>query len=168
MIPSRSALTMTSSGRLFLAASNPSIATSNNRQAGTPESAPLYSMCWFSNDDPLAGFYTLTSDNIRVDDLSPELVKQLNLPRYPVAGATLIGRLARDLSFRGQEVSELLLVDALKRSLAVSQQIAYAAVIVDAKDDAARAFYSGVGFMPFPDTARRLFLAMRTVEALFS
>jgi hypothetical protein len=67
-----------------------------------------------STDNRIAGYYTLSSDNIRADDLPSEIVKQVKLPRCPVIGATLIGRLARDLSFRGQGVGELLLVDDLK------------------------------------------------------
>jgi predicted GNAT family N-acyltransferase len=120
-----------------------------------------------SEDDRIAGYYTLSADNIRVDDLPQELVKQLNLPRYPVIGATLIGRLARDLSFRGQRIGEILLVDALKVSLAMSRKIASAAVLVDAKDDHADQFYATFGFVRFPDAVKRLFLPMQTIEKLF-
>ena len=119
-----------------------------------------------SDDDRIAGFYTLTSDNIRLDDLPADLVKKLKLPRYPVAGATLIGRLARDLSFKGQGIGELLLADALKRALAISKQIASVAVVVDAKDDNAHAFYRAFGFIAFPDTKKRLFLPMQTIQKL--
>ena len=120
-----------------------------------------------SNDDRIAGYYTLSSDNIRADDLPPDLVKQLKLPRYPVMGATLVGRLARDLSFRGQGIGALLLIDALKLSLAMSRQIASFAVMVDAKDETAHRFYTQFGFIAFPDTAQRLFLPMQTVEKIF-
>jgi len=120
-----------------------------------------------SEDDRIAGYYTLSADNIRADDLPPELVKQLKLPRYPVMGATLVGRLARDLSFRGQGIGELLLVDALKISLAMSRKIASLAVMVDAKDENAHRFYTGFGFMAFPETVKRLFMPMQTVEKLF-
>lgn len=118
-------------------------------------------------DERIAGYYTLSSDNIRVDDLPAELVKRLKLPHYPFFGATLIGRLARDLVFKGQGVGELLLVDALKRSLAMSLNIASVAVIVDAKDDRAVAFYSGFGFTPFPESAKRLYLPMQTIAKLY-
>jgi predicted GNAT family N-acyltransferase len=121
-----------------------------------------------SDDDRIAGYYTLSADNIRADDLPPELVKPLKLPRYPVMGATLVGRLARDLTFRGQGVGELLLIDALKVSLAMSRKIASVAVIVDAKDENAHRFYMGFGFLAFADTAKRLFLPMQTVEKLFA
>jgi predicted GNAT family N-acyltransferase len=124
-----------------------------------------------SGDNRIAGYYTLSSDNMRVDDIPVDLIKQLDLPRYPVVGATLIGRLARDLAFRGQGVGELLLIDALNRALKTSEHIASAAVVVDAKDakDAnAYRFYSEFGFIAFPETANRLFLPMKTIEELFA
>ena len=86
-------------------------------------------------EDRLAGYYTLSADNIDARDLAEGIVTQLNLPRYPYIGATLIGRLARDLVYKGQGVGELLLVDALQKSLYMSRNIASAAVVVDAKDE---------------------------------
>jgi len=91
----------------------------------------------------------------------------LNLPRYDRMGASLLGRLARDLAYKGQGVGELLLVDALKRSLAMSRQIASAAVVVDAKDEKARKFYQDFGFTPFPESKKRLFLPMITIEQIY-
>lgn len=120
-----------------------------------------------SEDDGLAGFYTLTQDNIASGDLPPELIKRLNLPRYEQIGASLLGRLARDLAYKGKGVGELLLVDALKRSLALSRQIASAAVVVDAKDEKAHKFYQDFGFIPFPESQKRLFLPMITIEQIY-
>lgn len=120
-----------------------------------------------SRDDKLAGFYTLTQDNIEAEDLPLELIKQLNLPRYKRIGATLLGGLARDLTCKGKGVGELLLVDALKRSLVMSRQIASAAVVVDAKDEKAHKFYRDFGFIPFPESQKRLFLPMVTIEHLY-
>jgi len=120
-----------------------------------------------SEDDKLAGFYTLTQDNIAAEDLPRKLIKQLNLPRYERIGASLLGRLARDLNYKGNGVGELLLVDALKRSLVMSRQIASAAVIVDAKDEKAHKFYYDFGFIPFPESRNRLFLPMATIVGLY-
>ena len=120
------------------------------------------------SDGRLVGYYTLTQDNINAEDIPPDLIKQLNLPRYERIGATLIGRLARDLTFKGQGIGELLLVDDLKRALEMSRHIASAAVVVDAKDDKAHKFYRDFGFIPFPDSKKRLFLPMVTIERLFS
>lgn len=120
-----------------------------------------------SEDGRLAGFYTLTQDNIASEDVPPELIKQLNLPRYEQIGATLLGRLARDLTYKGKGVGELLLADALKRALVMSRQIASAAVVVDAKDQKAHKFYKDFGFIPFPESEKRLFLPMATIEQLY-
>ncbi len=122
-----------------------------------------------TTDGRIAGYYTLSSYGIRSDDIPPELVKRFRLPRYNVIGATLLGRLARDLSFKGQGIGELLLLDALKRTLHGSRTVASSVgVIVDAKDEKAQRFYNEYGFFaPFPDTQRRLFLRMETIEQLF-
>jgi ribosomal protein S18 acetylase RimI-like enzyme len=121
-----------------------------------------------SQDNRLAGYYTLGSYGIPSEGIPPELVKQLRLPRYEVIGATLLGRLARDLAFRGQGIGEILLIDALKRALYGSRTVAASVgVIVDAKNENARRFYSEYGFLTsFPDTPRRLFLRMETIEEL--
>lgn len=59
-------------------------------------------------------------------------------------------------------------MDALKRSYEQSRHIASAAVVVDAKDDNAVAFYSRYGFHQFPDQKDRLFLPMQTIEKTFA
>ncbi len=51
--------------------------------------------------------------------------------KFPIyRGDSFIGRLTRDLAFKGQGIGELLLVDALNRSLTMSLNIASMAVIV--------------------------------------
>ena len=117
-----------------------------------------------SEDGRIAGFYTLSADNIRSDDLSPDLIKKLKLPRYNAFPARLIGRLARDQSFKAQGLGRVLLADALQVALETSKTIASLAVLVDAKDEKARRFYSSFGFLSFPETANRLFIPMKTVQ----
>lgn len=57
-------------------------------------------------------------------------------PRHPVPAA-LIGRLAVSSEVQGQGIGRLLLADAVKRSLAVSEEIAIHALVVEAKDEGA-------------------------------
>jgi hypothetical protein len=58
-------------------------------------------------------------------------------------------------------------MDALSRSLTHAAQIAAMAVVVDAKDAAAEAFYRQFDFQSLQVTPRRLYLPMKTVaEAL--
>jgi ribosomal protein S18 acetylase RimI-like enzyme len=113
----------------------------------------------------IAGYYTLSQFSVELGALPEALARKL--PKYPFVPATLIGRLAVNTAFRGQGVGEMLLMDALHRSLAGSRQVASAAVIVDAKDEKAVAFYRKYGFLELPNISGRLFLPMATVEALF-
>ncbi len=111
------------------------------------------------------GYYTLSALSIDAGAWPEDVVRKL--PRYPVVPATLLGRLAIDKSRRGKEMGEHLLTDALRRALVASRQVASVAVIVDAKDDNAVAFYRRYEFIPFADQANRLFLPMGTIEQLF-
>jgi ribosomal protein S18 acetylase RimI-like enzyme len=126
--------------------------------------AAPYVMVW---EGRIAGFYTLSASSVRVDDLPSEERQKLKLPRYPVVGVTLIGRLARDLTFRRQGIGEMLLIDALQRSFVNSATVASMAVVVDSKNDTAYKFYSSFGFISFSDTRERLFLPMNTIRHLF-
>lgn len=119
-------------------------------------------------DDRIAGYYTLTSTGIRVDDLPEDALSKFKLPRYPMLGGTLIGRLARDVSFRGEGIGELLLIDALKRAAKSRVEIASFAVVVDAINDKAVNFYKKYGFVEFRDEPMRLFIPMSTVDDLFA
>ena len=91
------------------------------------------------NSEQILGYYTLSSIGILPGDLPAQLVKKL--PRYPVLPGVLLGRLAVDKNFQKQKIGFYLLMDALKRSLTVSNQIGMVAVIVGAKDEKAAAFY---------------------------
>jgi predicted GNAT family N-acyltransferase len=113
----------------------------------------------------VAGFYTLSQYSVDLVQLPEEIARKL--PKYPEVPATLLGRLAVSQSFRGQKLGEFLLLDALSRSLRHSCEIASAAVVVDAKDEAAQRFYEHFEFISLPDIPGRLFLPMKTIEKLF-
>lgn len=115
----------------------------------------------------IAGYYTLSQYAIDAEDLPPEDAHRLRVPRYEKLPATLLGRLARSLKFKGSGVGEILLADALRRALNQSQHIASLAVVVDAKDERAAAFYRSYGFIDLPNHPNRLFLPMRSVAQAF-
>jgi GNAT superfamily N-acetyltransferase len=120
-------------------------------------------------DEPtIIGYYTLSSFAVQLRDV-PESERK-RLPRYPEVPAVLIGRLAVDERYAGQGWGKVLLIDALQRSLDQSDQIAAAAVVVDAIDESAQAFYEKFGFQllldPDSEHERRLFLPMKTIELL--
>ena len=112
----------------------------------------------------IAGYYTLSAYSVRLDQIPEEIAKKLT--RMREVPATLLGRLARSSAFQGQRIGELLLLDALKRSLANSKLVASWTVIVDAKDSNAAAFYKKYGFVELPAAPNRLFLPMQTIAVL--
>jgi GNAT superfamily N-acetyltransferase len=111
----------------------------------------------------IAGYYALSMTHIQFASL-PETTRR-KLPKHPLPAA-LIGRLAVDQRFRGQGLGGLLLIDAFRQILRASDKVACAAVLVEAKDDAARAFYLHFGFIPFEDRPNSLFLSMKTIQQL--
>lgn len=111
----------------------------------------------------VVGFYTLSMAGISVG-LVPEPLRR-KLPRYPTVPAVRLGRLAIDTSARGTGLGKFLLFDALRRSLA--SDVAWAALLVDAKDEAARSFYLHFGFESLVDDPLHLYLPRAAVEAAF-
>ena len=107
------------------------------------------------------GYFTLAAASVLLSGL-PEGVAR-KLPRYPTVPAVRLGRLAVARANRGQGLGAALLADALARSLAAD--IAAFAMIVDAKDAAAAAFYAHHGFLPFADSPGTLFLTLATARA---
>ncbi len=82
---------------------------------------------------------------------------------YPTVPAVRMGRLAVDLAFKGKGLGGALLADALAR--ATRSEIAAYAMMVDAKDETAAAFYRHHGFIALPDSPSTLFLPLATVLA---
>ena len=111
------------------------------------------------------GYYTLSASMMNASELPDALARKL--PRYPQLPVTLLGRLAVDKGMKGKGIGQFLLMDALRRSLEAAANIAAMAVLVDAKDDAAEAFYRHFSFLPLQEQPRRLFLPMKTIAGLF-
>jgi ribosomal protein S18 acetylase RimI-like enzyme len=110
----------------------------------------------------LAGYYTVASSSVPLTDLPEALAKKL--PRYPSVPAVRMGRLAIDQQFRGKGLGAAMLADALARS--VKAEIAAYALVVDAKDAQAAAFYRHHGFLAFNDNQLALFLPLATAQEL--
>ena len=112
-----------------------------------------------ANGERVAGYYTLASASVLLVDLPASAGKKL--PRYPSVPAVRLGRLAVDQSYAGQGLGGALLADALDR--AARSEIAAYALIVDAKDETAVAFYRHHGFIALPDSPLTLFLPLATI-----
>lgn len=126
--------------------------------------ATVYVLVPSTDTTVIAGFYTLTATAVKLVDFPEQTAKKL--PKYPLVPATLLGRLAVGVTYRGKGLGERLLMDALKRSLEASRVVGSAAVIVDAKDPSGVGFYERYGFKRLPDQDLRLFIAMKTIAML--
>jgi ribosomal protein S18 acetylase RimI-like enzyme len=135
------------------------------RQAGQDVSKHVAAAFVVTPDgETIAGFYTLSAHVINLGDLPDSIAKRL--PRYPNVPATLLGRIAVSVDFRGRGIGELLLLDAFRRVLANTQEVGSAVLVVDAKDERAREFYLRHDFIPLPSQPNRFFYSVKTMEKL--
>jgi ribosomal protein S18 acetylase RimI-like enzyme len=118
------------------------------------------SNCFVALDDfgVIAGYYTFAATSLPLTELSAEETQRL--PRYPLLPAGLIGRLAIDRRFQGRGLGGALIMDAATR--AARGDTAIFALIVDAKDDKAIAFYEHHQFRRFATRPDSLFLPLAT------
>lgn len=119
-----------------------------------------------SKDAPhnVLAYYTLSSRELKLDQIPDEIRKKSG--RYNSVGVTLLGRMAVDSSQKGKGPGELILMDALKRSLWATREVASFAVFVEAKDEDSASFYEKYGFIRLLDDKLKLFLPMKTIELL--
>ncbi|MGD1987768.1 MAG: GNAT family N-acetyltransferase [Desulfobacterales bacterium] len=112
------------------------------------------------NPSSVIGYYTLSTLSIELNQLPEKLARKL--PRHQVPAA-LIGRLAVSKAAQGQGIGKMLLADAIKRTLAVGDQIAIYAMVVDVIDDSVKGFYEQFGFTQLSDDSPRLFLPLKSI-----
>jgi len=110
-----------------------------------------------------AAYYTLSAASIPLVDLPADEARRL--PRYPAVPAVRIGRLAVDRRFQRRGLGELMLMNAVHRT---TRGVAAAfALLVDAKNDRAAAFYRRYGFRPVAGQPMTLFLPLATAQKTF-
>jgi len=117
------------------------------------------------NEVTVKGYYTLSNTSLNRDFLPESIMKKLP-PSYKHLPATLLGRLATDINYKGQGIGSNLLMDALKRSYYNSLQIASMAVIVDPFDEEAISFYNHFGLIELPDSGK-MFIPMIQLGHIF-
>jgi GNAT superfamily N-acetyltransferase len=105
------------------------------------------------------GYYTLSTLSIDLSVLPEKLAKKL--PKHSIPAA-LIGRLAVDVSAQCKGIGKMLLSNAIKRTLAISDDIAIYAIVVDAINEEAESFYMQYGFAHLASEGKRLFQALKS------
>lgn len=105
----------------------------------------------------ILGYYTLSAAEVDGERLAPADRKKL--PRFPVP-CYRMGRLACRADQQGRGLGKLLVGCAVDRCLRARHQVAAFALMVDAKDDEAAAFYAHFGFRRFTDQKLALYLPL--------
>jgi GNAT superfamily N-acetyltransferase len=131
------------------------------REQATQDIRRRASACFVALENPgnkIAGYYTLAAGGVPLTDLPEALIKRL--PRYPSVPVARLGRLAVDQGHRGRKLGGALLWDAGLRAL--RSEVAAFALVVDAKDANAEAFYRHHGFLAFGSQPMQLILPLAT------
>lgn len=114
--------------------------------------------------DRVVGYYALATCGVEKAQ-APERIKKGGVPAH--VPCLLLARLAVDRQEQGVGIGRGLFVDALRRALNVSEQVGVRALLIHARDGAARDFYLHHGeFESSPTDPLHLFLLLSHARKL--
>ena len=111
---------------------------------------------------PVLGFFTISLCQVLGQQVPAKWAKKLP-EQIP---AMRLGRLAVARTQQGAGYGKVLLVEALHRIARVADLAGGIGLFVDAKDEAAAAFYARFGFEPVPTDPLTLFLPTETIRQI--
>jgi GNAT superfamily N-acetyltransferase len=117
----------------------------------------VYVLTDSAQPERILGYYTLSAAEVDAQRLNEADRKKL--PRFPVP-CFRMGRLACRSDERGRGLGKLLIGCAVDRCLKAKQQVAAYALLVDAKNDEAKAFYLHFGCKTLLDAPLTLYLPL--------
>jgi GNAT superfamily N-acetyltransferase len=112
----------------------------------------------------IIGYYTLAVGQVAFGD-APERLRK-GLARHPIP-LMLLARLAVSVNNQGKGIGSSLLKDAMLRTLQAADIVGIRALAVQAKNEAARAFYLKFDFDPSPSDPMHLFLLCKELNSYF-
>ena len=113
--------------------------------------------------DKIVGFYSLAVGSVEYEHASKRMGK--GLARHPIP-VMVLARLAVDLRYQGNKIGGSLLKDAILRTLQASEHAGIRAILVQAKDEKARAFYRYFGFESSPIDPLQLMLLIKDARKI--
>jgi hypothetical protein len=129
----------------------------NRAATSERKTARTYVVC---EGKSVVGYYCIANGSIERAKLPGKLKREQGQPNQtPVA---IIGRLARDVRYRGTGLGADLLRDAIMRIVSASATIGVRCILVHAIDDKTVAFYRDFEFIESPVGSRTLFLPIET------
>ena len=107
----------------------------------------------------IAGFYCLSAGEVRREAAPASVAKHAPEP-IPVIR---MGRFAIDLGYQARGLGAQLLRESLTSALAAANLIGSRAMLVDAVNDTAKAFYQRYGFIESPIHPMQLLISLRVI-----
>ncbi len=95
-----------------------------------------------SDETDIVGFYSLSNIEIKVPVPNKLDKKYPN----PLPGVTLV-RMGVDEGYQGQGITKILVIDTMRRTLLINENMGVVGLFVDAKDDDLVKFYQNRGFI---------------------
>lgn len=122
-----------------------------------------YAQVWVAVTEPaspqIVGYYTLSMTSLAPD----EVRAKAGIKKIP---AILLGKLAVDRYYHGQRIGVRLLMHAQRSALLLSRQVGVHALIVDALDDRAAAFYRKYDFEELQTGPLHLFKTIKDIAQI--
>ena len=109
-------------------------------------------------------YVSLVTSDLPLIECPDKIKKLTNHPRIPVL---LLARMGVDSSHQKNGLGEFLLKFALECAWKINQLSGCYAVVVDAKDEKIKRFYSKYGFTELLDNPLRLYLPVATIDEFF-
>jgi len=114
-------------------------------------------------NDTVVGYYSLAVGQVEYTN-APERLRK-GLARHPVP-IMLLARLAVHKEWQGKGVGRALLRDAILRTVRASEIAGIRALVVHAKDDAAKRYYEQFDFVSSPTDPLHLFVLLKDLRKL--
>jgi predicted N-acetyltransferase YhbS len=118
-----------------------------------------------TRQDSVVAYYTLAAGAVRREETPARVAKGQAAHPVPII---LLARLAVGAREKGKGIGAGLLADALLRAVQAAAIVGCRAVMVHAKDEAAKTFYQRFGFESSPQNPLHLFLLMKDIRASLS
>lgn len=122
-----------------------------------------YAQVWVAVAEPgsaqVIGYYTLSMTSLR----PAEVPRKTGVNKVP---AILLGKLAVDRRYQGQNIGVHLLMHAQRSALLISRQVGVHAFVVDARNERAAAFYRKYDFEELTTGPLHLFKTIKDIARM--
>jgi ribosomal protein S18 acetylase RimI-like enzyme len=122
-----------------------------------------YAQVWVAVCEPgssqIVGYYTLSTSALRPEEVPDK-------PSIKMVPVVLLGRLAVDNRYKGQNIGVRLLFHAQRSALLLSRNVGVHALVVDALDENAAAFYRRYDFEELTTGPLHLYKTIKDIAAL--